>query len=438
MGTPMTLVPPPAPLPARRAERDQTLRDLVGYAIPELFWGFGWALSIDHPLPAAFLDQFQGPAVLVGAFAFLSGLLVGVGSLVSTARSPAIRSKRDYVLWGHVLPGGIVLLLGLLMLALPTLAVAGVQTLWLLLFTCFFLALGALVPVWMSYIGDLFPAGMHARVLGITFACNRLGAIGGGTLSEHFLAGGGGPQTVWGTMFLISGACLVLGSAGYLLVQDKRHRAEPRLPVRAHLRRMLATWRELPRLRRFVRADLLGVSAMVLVVFYGDLGIRKLGFADAWAGDWTRSMAAAQFTGAALIALLGHRVAPRTWLITSLLVAVAGCALSLVVERPEHLRLVAAASGIWLVVRMSCHGPEVMRLTAGRDSTVPVALAWFLAAPFMGGLPLVAGALIPTMGYEHVFGFVAAGCAISALLLFFGRGPVDGKPVVTRISEDVG
>lgn len=401
--------------------RDVAVRNALAYAVPELFWGFGWAVAIDNPMPAAFADGFGASEGLVGSFGLCSAIGLGAPMLFTAFLLAPWRRKRGLLFWGHLAPA---ILLGVLALAVPPAAASGasvLEALYLGAFLVFFLSIGILVPAWLSLLGDLFPDHQRTRVLGVCFALNRVGGFVGGLVVERLLSSSElAPEAQWSWLFGLASLAMMLGSVGFLFIVEEERTPVPRPPIGRYLRSVLALFRELTTLRAFILVDVLAVTGMIVVMFYGDVAIRDHAIDASWAGVWTRAAAGTQFAVALAITFLGYRVAPRRWLVGGTL-AIAGAAfLASVTTSPYGFTGVAAASGAFLVIRMTCHSPQVLRLSPGRDGTTPIALAWTATMPVQGIGPFAAGWLMSAgvLDYRPIFLGVGCLCLVGASLLW--------------------
>jgi hypothetical protein len=281
----------------------------------------------------------------------------------------------------------------------------------------FFATVGLLIPGWLALVGELFPPGMRARVLGITFVVNRLGALLGGGVARLVLATRWSPEDQWTLLFALAGAAAFVGSLPFAWVVEEPRPRPPRRSLRRYLGGLWAAVRELAGLRRFLVADLLGITTMVTIFFYADAAIRKDGIHESWAGIWVALAASGQMAVSGLVAWTGDRVTPRIWLAVATGFCVVGAAAAAVGGGGWAYALAAVMGGAWFGVRASCHAPQVMELAPGRDGTAPIGIAVAFAMVVQGLAPYGAGLLLPTVGYGPIFGAVAALCLVSGLLL---------------------
>lgn len=408
----------------------------MAYALPELFWGFGWTIALDNPMPAAFAKGFGGSEGLVGTFMLCVAIGLVLPMLFTDYLVAPFRRKRTFLFWGHVVPAIWLVLMGVGIHLVEGLD--PVYTHWIYLggAVFFFLAIGFQIPLWLGLVGDLFPHGMRARILGIAFCFNRGAALFGGFVAEWILGADWSPYDEWTLLLVLAGGAMLIGCVPFrLLVEDPRvPRRRPAL--RSYIGGLRSTWHALPAVRRFVRADMLGVAAFVALAFYGDAAMRDHGAHESWAGRWLRTYSLVQIPLALTISVLGDRVAPRTWLIWGGLAAAVAGVLAAMATTPSAFHAVAGLLGVYMLIRMTCHGPEVMRLTGSGDATIPIALSWALVVPIQGLLPFLAGeALIPVVGYRPVFIGVACLSVVCVVLWGLGGrqdgGNADSSPAAT-------
>jgi len=404
------------------------VRNALAYAVPELFWGLAWGSTLEGPLVAAFSTSFGGSESYVGTVSLLTATGLGLPMFFSAYWAESLRHKRSFVVWGHV-AGGLVFLAvaALLWLAGPD-SPNLVRLAYAAGLTLFFISVGFLAPAWLALVGELFPPRHQARVMGTTFVANRIGALAGGALAFRTLDAPWSPLDQWTLLFVVAGIAGLLGSLPFLWVVEPTRPRPPRPRLRHYVRKLGRTLVELPGLRRFIAADLLGVTTMVTFFFYARAAIERDGFHEAMAGRWVMVGALAQMAMSGLIAWQGARVRPRIWLATSLAAAAVGAASAAAGGGQAAYSLTAAALGVWMAGRISCHAPQVMRLAPGRDGTAPIGLATGLAMPVSGLAPFLAGPLIPAVGYAPVFWVVGGLGAISGLLLLSWVPEGSGQP----------
>ncbi len=392
------------------------IRNIIAFVIPEVLWGFAWTTMIDNPMPAAYAKSFCADEWMVGAFALCAAVGLGVPMLFTAWALEPLRRKKGLVFWWHVVPalmvGALAAWVGLTDGRHPELA-------FLIGFGLFFLSVGFVVPAWMSLIGDLFPDRLRSRLLGFAFAGNKVGGLLGGFLAQRMLASSLPAEEQWTWLFSIGAAALLVGSFPFLLIVEPEGTATPRQPMRSYLRSLRNCWRDLHHFRRFVKIDMLAVTAFALIWFYGDAAMRNHGMHESWAGVWSRVSSGAQLSIALLIGWLGARLSQRRWLQLGSLVMVGGALLATVADQSWQFTCVAAAGGAYLVIRMTCQGPQVFRLTPGRDGAAPIAISWAMTMPVQGLLPFLSSLAIPHIGYAPLFILVAIASLVAVVLLSY-------------------
>lgn len=406
--------------------RDPTVRNVWAVAGPELLWGFGSALTIEGPMPAAFAQSLGAGKGFLGLWFLVGSTALALAMLLTGWYVPSLAKKRGLVAWGHFVVGALYLPVGLLARHAGPPGSDAAQVGALVGFGLFMLGLGFLLPAWVALIGELFPEGRRGRVLAFVFVVNRAGGILGGLAAERLLRLAWAPGDVWTLLWGLAAAASALGALPLLGVVEPDVARHPRAPLRSHVSGMLRTLSELPALRRFILLDLLTVAGWVTVGFYGDAALGR-GIDPHWSGIWTAAAAGAQLLGAALVTWRG--VAP----LTGLAVGAAAAALASLLAGwgggPLLFVAVAALAGVFVVSRQTCQGPEVMALTPGREPTLPLSMAMSATSLLQGVLPLAAGLLLPLAGYGPVLVVVAGLTGTAALALpRLSRRPVAPTP----------
>ena len=399
-------------------------RNVLGYAVPELFWGFAWAFTLDAPMISAFAEQSGAADDYVGTIWLLVGLGLAAPMLLAPWVTRSVRRKRTLVLWGHVAGG--VLLLGM---AWGLHACAGYgesvrRSVYAVGVLAFFLSIGFLVPPWLSLVGDLFAERARSRVLGVTFVFNRVGGFAGGAVARQALERYADP---WVGLFALAGVLMIVGSLPYLWIHENERTPRRRGPFGAYVTGLAKVLRENRPLRTFVAYDLIGLAYYVLLAHFATAGFGA-GIPESTAGTWTQLGALGILLAAALVAWRGHTLRPRRWLALSMFVAAAGAALAAWGGAPWTYGAAAFAGGVCLGTRMTCHAPEVMLLVRG-DATEALGVAGTMATLVQGLLPFIAGFVLLGVSYAPVFGIVAL-CTVVAGVLFLRPAPRAGVDAV--------
>ncbi len=395
------------------------MRNAAAFIVPDLFWGLGWGIALDYPLPAAFVSSIGASSELLGHFNLMTALALGLPMLVTGWLLAPLRRKRGFVILTHVITASTLLALSAYLYIGADWGTTALAIGWVVAQCGFWFMLGLGIPAWLGLLGDVFPDAQRARVLGLIFVANRATAIPGGLMAEHILGLGWAPGHAWSLLFGIAGLTMLVGSFPFALAVETDGTATPRPRLRTHFRQLGRLWQRLPDLRRFICIDSFSSVGMVLLAFYGDAAIRAHAAPESDAGGWASMAAAAQMCCAFAIALLGSRVRPRHWLVIAALLLTVGCVLAATAAHAGVFAMVAALSGIYLVLRNSCWAPQILRLAPGQDSAEPIALAGATLLLMQGILVWTAGlAIARGVGYGTVFWIVAAVAALVALGLW--------------------
>lgn len=402
-------------------DRVQT-RNAVAVLLPELLWGAASAMTIEGAMPAAFSEHLGAGEGFLGTWTLVGSMGSGVAMLFTAWAVSSLRTKRGFVFWGHVITGALYLPVALLARAAEPLGPQATQAAALVGFLAFVLSLGLLMPAWLALVGALFPEGQRSRVLGLVFVANRMGGIAGGLCVERLLALPWHGRDLWLLLWGLAAGLAVLAALPFLWIVERPQDRPPRVPLRQHFGSLLHALRDLPDLRRFVRADLLMVTGIVVLAFYGHVALRDRGVPESYAGRFTAVTGTAQLVGAALVAWGGTRLRPRRGLAVGALAASAAAVLTCLAQGPAGFSAVAALGGLFIVARQTCHGPQVLRMVRGHEPTHPLALAMAIAALAQGVLPLAVGLAAPVTGFPPLLLGVAASTLLAALWLAFRVG----------------
>jgi MFS family permease len=399
------------------AARDHATRNVLSVVGPELLWGFGSALTIEWPMPAAFAKHLGAGEGFLGAWGLVLALGTALAVLVTGWFVPALPKKRGLVAWGHAITGLLYLPVGLLAKWAEPLGPEACQIAALVAFSFFVVSLGFLLPAWVALIGELFPEASRTRILGLVFLTNRLGGIVGGIVAERLLRLSWNDGDIWALLWGLAAVASTLGSLPLLGVVEPPAERHARAPFWAHMSRIAHSLAGFPALRRFIAVDLLAVAGFVTLTFYGDIALRERGIGTSWAGVWIYVTASAQLAGAAVVVWWGARLPPRRVLAVGAACVAVASVLTCVAATPLAFSGVAVLCGLYVVARQTCHGPQVMRLARGHEPTQPLALAMAATSSLQGFLPFLAGLLLPVTGFPPVFVVVALLTVSAAILL---------------------
>ncbi len=412
--------------PVNSPHTHNIVRNALAFIVCEAFWGFAWSLSVDFTLAAPFSDGFGGSEAFVGTVMLVSSFSLGIPTLLTAFWVEPMRHKRQFVFWTHIAGA---LVMGLMAVLIAVAGPSGdevVRITYLVGMGLFFAVVGFTIPGWLAMLGELFPKGMQARVLAITFILNKTCGLGGGDVTRIVLGTSWSAVDQWTFLFGLAAAMMFVGSFTFLWIVERPLERPERTTMRRYVRGLVNAFRDLPMLRRFIATDLLAVTAFVTIVFYPDAAIRGEGFPDEAAGTWIMIGAVFQLSGSGLVAWAGHRVEPRQWLAGAALTGALCSVAAAVGGSPLAYAGAAAFSGLHMGLRNSCYAPHVMQSAPDRDGTAPLGIALALAMIVQGVAPFLVGALVPDIGYGAVFLAVAACCVASALLLAFWLPRVRG------------
>jgi MFS family permease len=415
---------------------ERATRNALAYAIPEVLWGFASAISGEDAMPAAFSDSFGGRESFVGLASLCAALSLSLPMVLTAWFVEPLRHKRLFVVRGHLATGSLYGLVALLIGLAASHGEVAIRTAYLVGTSAFYLALGFLIPVWLSLFGEVVPAASRGRVLGLVFVLNRVGAWVGGVTAHGILAAPWSAVDQWRTIFGLAGAAAVLGSLPFFWVVEDHRERPPGMPFRRYVKKFASSLRSVPGLGRFVVADLLVVTGMIVVWHYGKVAMDRYDVPREWAGRWTAIRAVGQIVAAVTIFALGTRLAPRSGLVVGAVAMTAGALLATVASSPTGFAGVAALGGAYYTSRMTCHAPQVLRLSGDRDGTLPIGVAMALSGLVAAFAPFLAGYAIPAWGHAIVFGGVALTCALGAVLLRVWVPDGDGNEVAAPAANE--
>ena len=390
--------------------RSPTVRNTAAYGLSEACWGLAWSLSFEAPMVAAFAGTVGRGEADVGWIWLLFGVGLCVPMLFTDWVLASFRRKATLIAWGHAGAAVSLLLLGVFahLLSADTLRLVHFAVVFV-----FALLIGIQAPAWFGLVGDLFAPGQQARVLGLAFVLNRLGALTGGAFATRALAA----HDPWGAIYMVAGSAALIGCVPYVLFVEPAQRARRRPQLRLHFARVARLWQRSAPLRRFVIADCMGMAHVILVAHFAAAAFARDGHPEVLAGAFTQSMAVGMLLVSLLVAWSGGRMSVRGGLLLSIVLAIVGSVGASVGGSVALYLGVAFCVGGIGGLRMACVTTALMPLVTPRKRTLALGIHGTLVTALLGILPLPAGWLAPSVGYPAVFA-AAAGLSVVAAGLF--------------------
>jgi MFS family permease len=416
--------------PSAAAEEAALRHNVLALGADYALFLVGLALASQHTILPAFARHLGASSVLIGAIPAVMTAGWYLPSLFAAGHTEALPRKLPFVLrwsvWERVpalllalvaffvaprLPGlALVLLLALLMVATAT----G----------------GVLMPAWMDVVARAVPVAIRGRFFGMASLAAGLAALAA-SLGAAWVLERAAPPASYGFCFL---AAFVFYAASYwALCLVREPEAAPAAPVRLgdYLARIPGVLRADPNLVRYLVARVFVTLGAMASGFFAVYALRAWEAPDRWAAVFTAAFLAGQVAANLLFGWLADRAGHRLVVMAGTGAMLAANLAALLAPSLPAFGLVLALSGMYQAAHaVSGHNVLLEFAPTPRERPTYVGLGTTAIGPVAIGAPLLAGALVDTIGYAAVFALGAAGslaglAVLGALVRDPRRRPAD-------------
>lgn len=396
-------------------------RNLLVLAAHQVVLRISWIFKTESVMMPAFLDMIAGAGWIRGFLPVFNRIGHSVPQLYFAEPLRRTRRKKWALVALSVAMAAPFLTLSGILFLLENPRQPWLPAVFLLLYFAFFSATGMKVLAFGTLQGKLIRAHRRGRLLGLSGVIGAVLAIPcAWLLMSRWL---GRPDGGFGYLFGFTGTgLLVAGFLGTALWEPADERRERRRTRRRHFRQAWRLVRQDPDFRKLIIVAMLFVTAQLLFPHYQALGRERAGSQRLDLMTWV----IVQNAGTGLFSLLvgpiadrfGYRLVVRLCVFAAALTPIA--ALGLAGEW-----LPAGAGPFWLTFFLLGLTPVTFRsfsnfaLELADPSQHPRYLSTLklsMAVPFV--FSPVVGWLVDLVGFEAVFGTVAALIALGGLLTF--------------------
>lgn len=399
----------------------------------EAFWGLGMnLLSMGTVLPV-FLQERGASNAVIAFLPALSALGAGVFQAFTGILAGHRGTLRPLVLWLHVGAPLPLVLTGFCLLSGKLPAVPTVLVLW----GCFYAAIGLLYPVWMDYMAKILDPAKRGRALGIVFLTQTGSGVAGATAAAALLEGGTSDGR-YAILFFVAAAAMSGGSFFFLGTRERTTSEGAAPSVGQHFRDLAGLWRSRGWLRAYITARwLVRGTYPLLVHFYAVYAVAEKGVSPATAALFGTAALACQALAGLAAGTLGDQVGHKTSVLLGQGALVAACLLAVAPVPVWSLFIVAGLGGIFLATEYTSQAAWVMDLAAPGERQSILALTGFLLTPASVITPLLGGWVMDRTGFRVVAGAVAVIVMAAMVLAAFTvpAGRIDREGVRTSGSE---
>lgn len=400
-------------------------RNTIVNALGEGMWGFAMAFHNISAVIPLFLAQLGASPVIIGMIPGAFVLLIGIPQLLSVWRFRGTADIKKINILMHVftLPWMALMVVWFFLFQMQgTLAIV----LYLITFTAYSLAVGALFPIWADFLAAVSLPQRRSRFFGITFATNAVLGMAGGFVLKMILDSGiyEFPRN-YGLGFLIMFIATTTGTALFLLLRvinpvDVASRIKDKMTLA--LKNILV--HDL-NFRRYFLSRMLGAASVMPLAFYAVYLDEKLQFSVGVAGEFTFFLVGGTAVFNFVFGLLGDRTSRKFVVAFFFIGHLLALLLVLVATTPLVADLVFVAIGMATGAMQSSFMVFIYEFAGeAGDRKLYYAAMDSALAPVLFIYIMLAGKLVEWLGYGGLFGIsillVTAGLAI---LVFGVKNP---------------
>ncbi len=388
----------------------------------EAFWGLGMnLLSMGTVLPV-FLQERGATNAVIAFLPALSALGAGVLQAFSGILAGHRGILRPLVLWLHVAAPLPLLLTGLCLVWGRLPAVPMVLVLW----GCFYAAIGLVYPVWMDYMAKILDASKRGRALGIVFLTQTLSGALGATAAAALLEGGTSDRR-YAILFFAAAAAMSGGSFFFLGTREQPSTGGEAASVRSHFSDLAGLWRRHRWLRSYMCARwMVRGTYPLLVHFFAVYAVAHKGVSPSAAALMGTGALACQALIGVAAGALGDRVGHKISVLLGQGILLCACAIAMLPVPGWTFFVVAGLAGAFLATEYTSQVTWLMDLAPAGERQAILSLVGFLLTPASVLAPLLGGWIIDRTGFPVVVGAVAV-LVLGAMALVAFAVPARGE-----------
>lgn len=381
----------------------------------EVFWGLGMnLLSMGTVLPV-FLQERGASNAVIAFLPALSALGAGVFQAFSGMLGGHRGTLKPLVLWLHVAAPLPLYLAGLSLLWGKFPAVPTVLVLW----GCYYAAIGLLYPVWMDYMAKILDPSKRGRALGIVFLTQTVAGAVGATAAAALLRGGT-TDGRYAVLFFVGAAAMSGGSFFFLGTREQPTQSREAASFLQHFHSLAGMWHR----HRWLKAYLctrwmVRGTYPLLLHFFAVYAVAHKGVSPASAALMGTGALLCQALIGVAAGALGDRAGHKASVLLGQGLLLASCTLAVLPVPGWAFFFVAGFSGAFLATEYTSQAAWLMGLASDTERQSVLALVGFLLTPAAVLTPLAGGWLMDRVGFRPVVAGVAVIVAAAMILAAF-------------------
>ncbi|MGD9211961.1 MAG: hypothetical protein PVI90_14360 [Desulfobacteraceae bacterium] len=401
-------------------------QNVFGISAVELLWGLGLPVVIESTFLQLFLKKMGASSLAIGMIPALFFMGNSIFALLSSYLTEKLTFKRNVVIWLHLISAGSLFLLGGAFL-IP----AGRSFLLSLFFICyaiFCICIGMTLPVWLSYLVNIFSMDRSVAGLGYMNIFQNIGKMISSILILKIVEAYAFSIQATAVVFMGVGGLFGIGALFFLFTKEvSTSKSAALFSPQSFLQYCFDSLSHLIRNRNFLFymvADLDFTIVVTVISFYANYATIFCGIDLAVAaGFFVTCLYLGSITANFFLGSLDYLGLKGKSLIGKL---ISMAALGLLISFSDQWSfllssfLMGAARGIRMIVMP----PVVKRLSGLADATSYFALGPILMLPVAVGLPIFAGyfldrySFIGADAYRIIFGVSLVLIFITLIFLF--------------------
>jgi MFS family permease len=396
-------------------------KNASGISGVEFFWGLGLPLVIESTFLQLFIRSIGGSGFATGLIPSFFYIGCSVFALIASFYSSKLIRKRNIVVLLHIVPSSSLLAFGAIMFYFGK-----VDSLLLIFFICyaiFSLFLGMTVPIWLSYIVDIF--SVEKSISGMSFMLISQNA--GKIISSFIIL-----KIVEKTAFSIESSALIFISVGLLFIigsfffyftKEVPEEAPSNNNNQKFVSYTIKSFKHILNNKNYLYwlfGDTFFVTLVTIISFYAIYATKYCGIDEATAsGMFVACIYIGAITANIIFGTIGI-LSIRTRYYIATTSTMIGIILLISFKHYYSFYLVSFLFGVSRGTRMLLFAAVTKKLSGLTDSTSYFAVSPLLTLPFSAGYPLLFGKATDMLeGYGDLSFKIMFGISLSLIFLAF-------------------
>ncbi len=367
-------------------------KNTTGISGVEFFWGLGLPVVIESTFLQLFIKSIGGSGFATGLIPSFFYIGCSVFALLASFYSSKIVRKRNIVVLLHIVPSTSLLAFGAIMFYFGK-----VDQLLLIFFICyaiFSLFLGMTVPIWLSYLVDIFSVEKSISGMSFMLISQNLGKILSSFLILKIVEKTAFSIESSALIFITVGVLFVVGSFFFYLTKEIPEETPTNNKNQKFISYTVESFKHILNNKNYLYwlcGDSFFVALITVISFYAIYATKYCGIDRATAsGMFVACIYIGAITANFIFGTLG-KLSIRTRYFIATLSTLLGIILLILFKHYLVFYLVSFLFGISRGTRMLLFAAVTKNLSGLKDSTSYFAVSPLLTLPFSAVYPLAFG-----------------------------------------------